>query len=165
MMQLSFLSRTTSISNSFQPISDSSMSSSLVGDSSRPRLQMVSNSTRLYAMPPPEPPIVNEGRIMQGKPILSRISKASSSECAISARGVSSPIFFIATSNFSRSSALSIASCVAPIISTPYFSRIPSASSFSAQLSAVWPPIVGSNALGRSFSMILATVCHSTGSM
>ncbi len=46
-MQLSFLSRTTSISNSFQPISDSSISSSLVGDRSRPRVQISSNSSRL----------------------------------------------------------------------------------------------------------------------
>jgi hypothetical protein len=38
MMQLSALSRTTSISYSFQPISDSSISSSLVGDRSRPAL-------------------------------------------------------------------------------------------------------------------------------
>ena len=37
MMQLSFLSRTTSISNSFQPITDSSSSTSPVGDWSRPR--------------------------------------------------------------------------------------------------------------------------------
>ncbi len=47
MMQLSFLSRTTSISYSFQPISDSSISSSLVGDRSRPRSQISSNSSRL----------------------------------------------------------------------------------------------------------------------
>ena len=47
MMQLSARSRTTSISNSFQPISDSSISSSLVGEASRPRLQMVSNSSPL----------------------------------------------------------------------------------------------------------------------
>ncbi len=47
MMQLSFLSRTTSISYSFQPISDSSISSSLVGDKSRPRAQISSNSSRL----------------------------------------------------------------------------------------------------------------------
>ena len=43
MMQLSLRSRTTSISNSFQPISDSSISSSEVGDSSRPRLQIATN--------------------------------------------------------------------------------------------------------------------------
>ena len=47
MMQLSFLSRTTSISYSFQPSKDSSISSSLVGEASRPRLQMVSNSSGL----------------------------------------------------------------------------------------------------------------------
>src|SRR5574343_493735 len=47
MMQLSALSRTTSISYSFHPISDSSMSSSLVGEASRPRLQMGSNSSGL----------------------------------------------------------------------------------------------------------------------
>ncbi len=47
MMQLSLLSRTTSISYSFQPISDSSISSSLVGERSRPRVQISSNSSRL----------------------------------------------------------------------------------------------------------------------
>ena len=47
MMQLSRRSRTTSISNSFQPIIDSSISSSLVGEASRPRLQIVSNSSAL----------------------------------------------------------------------------------------------------------------------
>ena len=47
MMQLSALSRTTSISNSFHPTSDSSISSSLVGDASRPRLQITSNSSEL----------------------------------------------------------------------------------------------------------------------
>ncbi len=47
MMQLSLRSRTTSISYSFQPISDSSMSSSRVGDSSSPRWQMATNSSML----------------------------------------------------------------------------------------------------------------------
>jgi hypothetical protein len=46
----------------------------------------------------------------------------------------------------------------APIISTPYFSSTPSLNSASAVLSAVCPPIVGSTASGRSFSMILATI-------
>ena len=69
MMQLSLLSRTTSISNSFQPITDSSSSTSLVGDASRPRATICSNSSRLYAMPPPVPPSVNDGRITVGKPI------------------------------------------------------------------------------------------------
>jgi len=47
MMQLSLRSRTTSSSYSFQPMSDSSISSSLVGDSSSPREQISSNSSRL----------------------------------------------------------------------------------------------------------------------
>ena len=47
MMQLSLRSRTTSISNSFQPITDSSISSSCVGEASRPRSQMATNSSLL----------------------------------------------------------------------------------------------------------------------
>ena len=47
MMQLSFLSRTTSISNSFQPSTDSSISTSLVGEASMPRSTMSMNSSLL----------------------------------------------------------------------------------------------------------------------
>ena len=47
---------------------------------------------------------------------------ASSIECASAERGDSRPILLIAVLNFSRSSALSIASREAPISSTPYFS-------------------------------------------
>ena len=74
----------------------------------------------------------------------------------------SRPIFVIASRNRSRSSALSIASAVAPIISTSYSSSTPIFLSDSAQFSAVWPPIVGSSAkppgtAWRSAAMILAT--------
>ena len=47
MMQLSALSRTTSISNSFQPSTDSSISTSPIGDASRPEATICSNSSRL----------------------------------------------------------------------------------------------------------------------
>ena len=47
MMQLSFLSRTTSISNSFQPSTDSSISTSLVGEASMPPSTMSMNSALL----------------------------------------------------------------------------------------------------------------------
>ena len=47
MMQLSALSRTTSISNSFQPSTDSSIRTSFVGEASRPRSTMSRNSSRL----------------------------------------------------------------------------------------------------------------------
>ena len=46
-MQLSALSLTTSSSNSFQPIKDSSIRSSLVGDRSKPFSHMVLNSLML----------------------------------------------------------------------------------------------------------------------
>ena len=47
MMQLSFLSRTTSISYSFQPMRDSSMRSSWVGERSSPLLQIETKSSGL----------------------------------------------------------------------------------------------------------------------
>ena len=47
MMQLSALSRTTSISNSFQPTIDSSISTSVVGEASRPPATICSNSCLL----------------------------------------------------------------------------------------------------------------------
>lgn len=45
MMQLSWVSRTTSISYSFHPSTDSSIKSSLVGERSSPRRQISSNSS------------------------------------------------------------------------------------------------------------------------
>ncbi len=102
---------------------------------------------------------------MQGKPIWSSTWKASSMLWARAARGVSRPMRFIAIPNSWRSSALSMASLVAPIISTPNFSSTPSRARSSAQFSAVCPPMVGSTASGRSSSIIRATVCQTMGSM
>ncbi len=79
MMQLSCLSRTTSISNSFQPSTDSSISTSVVGEASRPRSTISRNSSRLKAMPPPVPPSVKEGRMIAGRPIVWSASSASTS--------------------------------------------------------------------------------------
>src|SRR5881628_3191515 len=108
MMQLSLRSRTTSISNSFQPSTDSSISSSRVGEASSPRSQIATNSSRLYAIPPPVPPSVNDGLITTGKPMPACTCSASSIEWASEERGESRPIFLIASLNFSRSSALAI---------------------------------------------------------
>ena len=109
--------------------------------------------------------MVNDGRIMDGKPSSCWISQASSMVLAIFALGHSRPMFFIALSKRSRFSALSMVSALAPIISTPNLSRTPWRSRSSAQFSAVWPPMVGSSASGRSRSMILATVSQVMGSM
>ena len=147
MMQLSLLSRTTSISYSFQPSKDSSIKSSCVGESSRPRVQIWMNSSMLYAIPPPEPPSVKLGRIMAGKPILAWTFKASSKEYAMPERALLSPILSIASlnlrrssafsTNFSRSSVSMIACTGVPITCTPYFSSTPLLASSMAQFSAV----------------------------
>ena len=66
MTTLSSPSRITSSSNSFQPNTERSMSTERVGERSRARSMRVVNSSRLYAMPPPVPPRVNDGRMMAG---------------------------------------------------------------------------------------------------
>ena len=116
-------------------------------------------------MPPPVPPSVNDGRITHGKPISAWIASASSMLCAMRERGHSRPISRMALRNSSRSSAMSMASREAAISSTPNFSSTPSRTRSSAQLSAVCPPMVGSSASGRSFSMMRATVRQLIGSM
>ncbi len=58
-----------------------------------------------------------------------------------------------------------IASRLAPISSTLYFSSTPWSARSSAQFSAVWPPMVGSRASGFSLAMIFSTVCQLIGSM
>ena len=77
-------------------------------------------------MPPPLPPSVNAGRSTAGKPMSACTSSACSTLCAIPDRADPSPMRVIAALNFSRSSALSIAFFVAPIISTSNLLRIPS---------------------------------------
>ena len=84
---------------------------------------------------------------------------------AMALRGLSMPIFAMASRNFSRSSALSITSALAPISSQPYFCKTPAASSFIAVLSAVCPPMVGSTASGRSLAMTFSTISGVIGSM
>ncbi len=117
-------------------------------------------------MPPPVPPSVKLGRMIAGRPVRSSAAQRLVHRVGdrASAR-LSSPILSIASRNCCRSSALSIASASAPIIWTPNFSSVPSLNSASAQLSAVCPPIVGSTASGRSFSMILATIAGVIGSI
>jgi hypothetical protein len=101
---------------------------------------------------------------MAGRPMSSSALSASAKLSTWCDLGVSRPMRVIASRKSSRSSALSMASAVAPIISTPNFSSTPIFFSARAQLSAVWPPMVGSSASGRSFSMILATISGVIGS-
>ena len=63
---LSFLSRMSSSSYSFQPVIDSSINTSVVGDAWSPALAIRIRSFSSYAKPDPSPPIVNEGRTTIG---------------------------------------------------------------------------------------------------
>ena len=103
--------------------------------------------------------------MIAGSPTVSSASSASSKLFTVRARAQCRPIFSIATRNSSRSSAFSMESGRAPIISTPNFSSVPSLSSARAVFSAVWPPMVGSSASGRSASMMRATVAGVIGSI
>ena len=92
-------------------------------------------------------------------------ASASSIEWAMPDLAECRPMPVIASLNLSRSSAFSIAFSLAPIISTPYFCSTPWRCRSRAQLSAVWPPIVGSTASGRSLAMIFSTMLQVIGSM
>ena len=84
--------------------------------------------------------------MIAGRPISSSARSASGRFLVWIERGVSSPILVMASRKRRRSSALSMASAVAPIISTSNLSSVPCRRSDSAQFSAVWPPMVGSSA-------------------
>ena len=116
-------------------------------------------------MPPPVPARVKLGRMIAGRPTKFIASRASAIERTTLDFGLSRPISSIASRNSRRSSALAMTSRLAPIISTPYFSSVPSSASAIAVFSAVWPPMVGSSASGRSFSMIRATISGVIGSI
>ncbi len=111
------------------------------------------------------PPSVYAGLMMAGSPTWKSASIASVIVLTIEARGFSRPIRSIASRNSRRSSAMSMASRSAPISSTPNFSSTPVLASVIAVFSPVCPPIVGSSASGRSFSMILATISGVIGSI
>jgi hypothetical protein len=83
----------------------------------------------------------------------------------ISALGFSMPMRSIASRKSLRSSAISMASRLAPISSTPNRSSTPMSASASEVLRPVCPPMVGSSASGRSFSMMRATTSGVMGSM
>ncbi len=154
MMQLSARSRITSNSNSFQPSTLSSMRTSCTGESAMPRSRVSTSSSWLYAMPPPVPPSVKLGRRMTGYPMRSAKSRPAPTLLTSCDCGVSSPIFRMASLNSKRSSAFLMASILAPISSTPYFSSTPASASSTARFNPVWPPTVDSSASGRSRRMI-----------
>ena len=162
--KLSAASRMTSSSNSFQPITDSSISTSCTGLMVRPRRTSSWNSSMLYAMPAPTPPSVNDGRMIAGNCVVLTTSSASSIDFAYPLAGTSIPIERMASRNLSRSSATSMASTEAPINSTPWRASAPFLASAMARFRAVWPPTVGNTASGFSRARMASTISGVSGS-
>jgi hypothetical protein len=102
--------------------------------------------------------------MMTGRPTSSPTVSASSREWAMPLAGTPSPIPVMATLKRSRSSAVAMASALAPMSSTPKSSSTPRSLRAMARFSAVWPPRVGSSASGRSRSTMAATTSASGGS-
>ena len=117
--QLSAPSRMTSSSNSFQPAIDCSTRIWPTGLAARPSPASRPKWAASSAMPVPLPPRMKLGRTMTGNPISTAISSASASEWAKPERGTSSPMLSMAALNWSRSSAVVMASGRAPMTSTP----------------------------------------------
>ena len=113
--QLSARSRITSSSNSFHPTIERSMRISLIGLAASPLAAMARNSSIVPAMPVPWPPRMNAGRTITGSPTLSTTHIASSSEWAVPGRRHLRPISCMADLNCCRSSAVRMASALAPI--------------------------------------------------
>ena len=108
---------------------------------------------------------MNDGRRIAGYPVSTTSSSAAARLATVRPTGVARPMRPIAAANSARSSAIWMARAFAPINSTPHRSSVPSRASAIATLSAVWPPIVGSSASGRSRSITLRTHSGVTGSM
>ena len=106
MTTLSFLSRITSSSNSFQPIRDCSISTSCVRESCSPSPTIRSNSSGVRATPPPVPPSVKLGRTTLGKPVSSTAARACSRPPAMIERGTARPMSSMARRNSWRASAM-----------------------------------------------------------
>ena len=115
-------------------------------------------------MPPPEPPIVNDGRKIAGNPISAVTARASATDVTSRERGQSRPMRAIACLNSSRSSAISIDVTVAPSSSTPCFSSKPALLAAIARFKPVWPPSVGKIALGFSRASTLSSTSTVSGS-
>ena len=164
-IQLSFLSLTTSISNSFHPSRHSSTKTWLTGDSCSPFFNILKNSFLFFAIPPPSPPRVKAGLIIAGRPICFRAFEAWLKLFTIFDLGRSKPISSIFFLNFFLSSAFEIALEFAPISSILYFLRIPFFSASIAKFNAVWPPIVGRIASGFSLAKIFSKTVKVIGSI
>ncbi len=122
---LSFLSRNSSSSYSFQPIKALSIITSWIGDTSKPRVNSSSNWSSVCTKDAPSPPSVYEALITKGKPNFCAISFPFRYELAVACGAMPIPIFSINLRNFSLSSVIFMASISTPINFTSKSFQIP----------------------------------------
>ena len=96
---LSLRSRISSSSYSFQPSTLSSTSTSWIGLAASPAPASRSRSSGVCAIPEPRPPMVNDGRITTGRPILSTVDRTSFIEWHTRDRGTSPPAWATVVAN------------------------------------------------------------------
>jgi len=160
-MQLSLLSRTTSYSSSFQPFKLLSTMTCLLF--TRAICTRRFNSATSDAKPLPSPPNAKAARTNTGKPIVQAADTASSIVVQHELSATFSPQASTALAKSSRSSVVTMARIGVPSTLTPYFAKIPSSSSLTAQFKAVWPPKVHKMPSGRSRSITCVTNSTVTG--
>ncbi len=164
MTTLSFRSRMTSNSNSFQPIIDFSMRTLEIGLMAKPNGMYLWKSSQSLRIFPPVPPSVKEGRTTTGNRISRTIFSASSMSEAYPEGGISRPIFSIDCRKSNRSSAFLMESVSTPTSWMLYFPKICFSWSSRARFNAFCPPKVGRTASGLSLSIILSKYSTVNGS-
>ena len=160
-IQLSYLSLTTSYSTSFQPFSDSS--TRICGEYEKALAARCSSSFLLVQNPDPCPPRVYAALIIIGNPSLPVASRASSTVFTARDLGVLTSISLSFFTNNSLSSVSIIALTGVPRTLTEYFSNTPEVKSFVPQLRAVCPPKDNNIPSGFSFFITFSTKCGVTG--
>ncbi len=154
-MQLSYASRTTSYSTSFQPFKLSSTNT--CGEYAKAAFTFSINSSSLCTNPLPFPPSANAARMSSGKPIFRPASSALDRLVHAKLRGTSTEIFCNSLLNISRSSVLIMDATGVPSTRTLCFFKMPSSSSATPQFKAVCPPKASKIPSGFSLAITFST--------
>jgi len=160
-MQLSYESRTTSYSISFQPFK--LFSTRTCGENENAFSHNRSNSFSLLQKPEPSPPNAYAALIITGYPNSRAALRASCKFSTAWLVMVFTPISSSLPTNFSLSSVSIIACTCVPRTLTPYLSRTPFLYSSTPQFKAVWPPKDKKMLSGRSFSITFSAKYGVTG--
>mmetsp|Transcript_12334 Transcript_12334/g.25098 ORF Transcript_12334/g.25098 Transcript_12334/m.25098 type:complete len:270 (+) Transcript_12334:2656-3465(+) len=161
-MQLSAASRTTSYSTSFQP--NILLSTRICGATDSALAAIDLRCASSLQIPEPRPPRAKALRIITGNPPISLAAFTESSTVSTAIEtAIFSSISLSLFANNSRSSVAMTTSIGVPSTVTPYFSKMPLRYISTAQLRAVWPPMLTRMPSGFSRLMTSSTKSGFTG--